>query len=164
MTVDEILEKALFNHGHEAIADFLGYNYPEDEDKDTTSNRIEEVISQMPVEVYNQFVQKYVNGITAYNIIWDVDTEELYDKFDAMTAKEAATVLECDYENMNDKERHDFIYDRFHHHKVDAAEFVGLPNEVHLPKDVIDIDDIRDYLSDEYGYCFDGFDLKETEI
>lgn len=165
MKVEEILEKALFNNGYEAISDFLGYDYPAAEDKDVTSNRIQEVIRQMPEEAFVIFFKKNVKGLVAYDIQWDVDMDEIYGNFDDMSAEKAAGILACPkriYDNMNDAERYNLIYDRFHHNMLSRAEFVGLPNEVALPKELINEEDISDYLSDEYGYCHNGFSLKEA--
>ena len=135
MKIEEIFEKALFENGYNAISDFLGYDYPADEDKDVTSKRIQEVIQQMPEEAFAIFFHKNVKGLVAYGIQWDVDMDELYEKFDDMSAEKAADILACPkriYANMKDSERHDLIHDRFHHNMLDAAEFVGLPNEVAL--------------------------------
>ena len=40
-------------------------------------------------------------------------------------------------------------------------EDVDLPNIVKVPDDLTDGEDISDWLSDEYGFCHDGFALKE---
>ena len=56
----EKLSSALFMKGHSAIEDFLGYDYPDDEDKNVTENRIREVYEQMPEDVFSDFYKKYV--------------------------------------------------------------------------------------------------------
>lgn len=33
------------------------------------------------------------------------------------------------------------------------------PNEIEIPKDMTDMDDISDYLSDLTGFCHDGFTI-----
>ena len=165
MKIEEIFEQALFENGYNAISDFLGYDYPADEEKDVTSNRIQEVIQQMPDEAFSIFFKKNVKGLVAYDIQWDVDMDDIYEKFDDMSVEKAADILACPkrvYANMHDGERHDLIHDRFHHNMLDAAEFVGLPNEVALPKEIIAEEDISNYLSDEYGYCYEGYSLKEA--
>ena len=43
----------------------------------------------------------------------------------------------------------------------DIASGIELPNEIDLPKEMVDDDDISDYLSDVTGFCHKGFDLKE---
>lgn len=56
----EALSEALFNNGHDAISDFVGYDYNPDEDKDTVQNRIDEAYAQMPEEELDMFLAKYV--------------------------------------------------------------------------------------------------------
>lgn len=36
-----------------------------------------------------------------------------------------------------------------------------LPTEMEIPKGMINVDEISDYLSDETGYCHMGFELEE---
>lgn len=40
--------------------------------------------------------------------------------------------------------------------------FAELPTEVEIPDDLYDEDDISDWLSDEYGYCHNGFEIEEN--
>ncbi len=113
--------------------------------------------------------------LVAYNIDWDVDVEEIYDMLDNSTAEKAAEMLEISperYANMTTEERHDYAYDKIHHNHLDAAEMVGLPDEVVIPEDVLehygiiskddDMSDITDWLSDKYGYCINGYEIKDT--
>lgn len=98
----------------------------------------------------------------ATNIKWDIDIEEAYELLDNMTAEQAAKALEIPkdmYANMTTEERHDYAYDAFHHNRVSLEEFVGLPDEVEIPEGLTDDEDISDWLSDEYGYCHEGFKL-----
>lgn len=46
---------------------------------------------------------------------------------------------------------------------VDAYNegMANLPTEVELPSDMEDIDEIADYLSDEYGFCVVSFQVDE---
>lgn len=55
----ENLKARLFNAGSEAISDFLGYDYPEGEDRATTDNRLDIAWDQMPPEEYQKFLTKY---------------------------------------------------------------------------------------------------------
>lgn len=41
-------------------------------------------------------------------------------------------------------------------------EDVDLPNVVKVPDNLTDGEDISDWLSDKYGFCRDGFALKEV--
>ena len=43
----------------------------------------------------------------------------------------------------------------------DIASGIELPNEIDLPKGMVDDEEISDYLSDVTGFCHKGFDLKE---
>lgn len=50
---------------------------------------------------------------------------------------------------------------------IDRDDYINLseqdmlpPTEVELPGDMIDPDDIVDYLSDEYGWCVNSFDIR----
>lgn len=113
--------------------------------------------------------------LVAYNIDWDVDVEEIYDILDNSTAEKAVKMLEIPlerYANMTTEERHDYAYDKIHHNRLDAADMLGLPNEVKIPEDVLehygiiskddDMSDITDWLSDEYGYCINGYEIKDA--
>ena len=139
----------------------------------------------------------------AYNIDWDVDIEEAFDILDEMNYKDAASALEISadkYANMTTEERHDYAYDFWRHISGGIEEFVGLPNEVEIPEEVVEeiagwhpnagscqtckyftqcnicsdclegskyefdvkqIDDqyITEWLSNEYGYCLNGYQL-----
>lgn len=53
------LKTELFNHGYDAISDFLGYDYSEDESKDITDNRLDEVYQQMPDKELEKYYRKY---------------------------------------------------------------------------------------------------------
>lgn len=43
------------------------------------------------------------------------------------------------------------------------GEDVSLPKEIDVPENMVDEDEISDYLSDETGFCHKGFDLVELE-
>ena len=111
----------------------------------------------------------------AHNIDWDVDIEEIYDLLDDSTTAKAAELLEISperYAAMTTEERHDYAYDKVHHNRLDAAEMIGLPDEVEIPEDVLeyyeissiddDMSDITDWLSDEYGYCINGYEVRKS--
>lgn len=56
-TIEE-LKTALFMGGTDAIDDFLGYECPYD-DKDTIDNLFDEVIEQMPDDIFAEYYKKY---------------------------------------------------------------------------------------------------------
>lgn len=98
----------------------------------------------------------------ALNINWEIDFDEIYEKLDEMTVKNAAKALELPeerYANMTTEERHDYAYDYFRHRIKAMEEFVGLPDEVEIPKEITSEEDITDYLSDEFGYLINGYEL-----
>lgn len=104
----------------------------------------------------------------ATNIKWDVSEEEILTALDSLTAQEASKRLEIPYStyaNMTTSERHEYALDAFHHNLEQRAEFIGLPDEVMLPEEAInwEDDEITDYLSDEYGYFINGYDLPERD-
>lgn len=39
---------------------------------------------------------------------------------------------------------------------------IGLPDEIEIPEEMTNIDDIEDYISDITGYCHSGFELTKT--
>ena len=53
------LKSKLFEHGYEAVSDFLGSDYPPEEDKDVTENRLDQIYDQMPSEEIERFFEKY---------------------------------------------------------------------------------------------------------
>lgn len=38
-----------------------------------------------------------------------------------------------------------------------------LPTMVHIPEGMTDVDEISDWLSDEFGFCHKGFELEKEE-
>ena len=99
----------------------------------------------------------------AKNIRWDVDMEGVLESLDDLSLEETAKLLKVPYEKyakMSFDERDDFAEDYFRHNPGALFEFVDLPDEVDLPEGLTDEDDISDWLSDEYGFCHDGFKLE----
>ena len=43
----------------------------------------------------------------------------------------------------------------------DDGDEVELPNEIEIPADMVDIEEISDYLSDLTGFCHKGFYLMD---
>jgi len=56
----EELKSALFENGHEALSDFVGYDFDAEEDKDVTENRLDEAYQQMPPEDFAGYYRQYV--------------------------------------------------------------------------------------------------------
>lgn len=98
------------------------------------------------------------------NIKWNIDMDEVFEKLDNMTSKNAANELGIPsetYSNMTTTEKHDYAYDYFHHCPGALDDFMNLPSEIELPKEIEDDEDISDWLSDVYGFCHEGFELVE---
>ncbi len=108
--------------------------------------------------------------VVAHNIQWDIDIDEAYERLDEMTDEKAAEELEIPvdkYASMTTEERHDFAYDLWHHSPATLEEFMGLPDEVEIPEELGDPgeylgEDIANWLSDTFGFCHEGFDIKHV--
>ena len=53
------LKRALFDWGADYIEEFLGYEYPHDEDKDVTENRLDMAYDDMPDKLLEEFYEKF---------------------------------------------------------------------------------------------------------
>jgi len=105
-----------------------------------------------------------MKGLKAINVQWDFDMDEVYEKLDNMIPEKAAEELgipKDTYGRMATEERHDYAYDLFHHCPASLDEFMGLPDAIAVPAGMTDPEDISEWLSDEYGFCHRGFELKE---
>lgn len=106
-----------------------------------------------------------------YHIDWDVDIEEVYEALDKMDDDDACDLLGISvehYKHLSSSERHAYV-----EYVTDGAicdiyeELFGLPYEIQVPEDVEsryheegdDPEVISDWLSNEYGYCHEGFNL-----
>ena len=109
--------------------------------------------------------------LIAKDVKWDIDVSDVNEYLDEISEVKAARLLELPvriYHNMTEEGRHDYAYDCIHHNKLRAAEILGVPEDVAIPEGIYDPEDISDWLSDEYGYCHEGFsigcDTKEEDI
>ena len=46
---------------------------------------------------------------------------------------------------------------------IDYDDNNFLPTEVEIPTEITDVEEISDWLSDEFGYCHEGFCLEMEE-
>lgn len=106
----------------------------------------------------------------AKDIEWDIDIDEIYEKIDNMRVEVAAVTLGISkdtYANMTTEERHDFIYDTYHHNRKSADELFNLPETIEIPEEFgitdteDDMSDVTDWISDEYGFCIKGYAVEE---
>lgn len=103
--------------------------------------------------------------LTATNILWDFDKEEIYEKLDTMPIKEATESIGITpqrYTDMTTEKRHTIAETVLCHNPTRLNDFMGLPSECHLPETLTDTEDISDWLSDTYGFCHKGFEVKNT--
>lgn len=103
--------------------------------------------------------------MVAINIQWDVDYDEVYEVLDEMTCEKASEKLGISkerYANMATGERHDYAYNVFRHSPAMLDDFFDLPDEIEIPEEIVDEEDVSDWLSDEYGFCHRGFELVEA--
>ena len=105
-------------------------------------------------------------NLIAKNIQWDISIDEVNEYLDDISEEKAAELLELPvdrYRNMTEGERHDYTYDCIYHNgiynRVRAAEIMGVPEDVKIPEGIYNPEDISDWLSDEYGYCHEGFTI-----
>ncbi len=111
------------------------------------------------------------NIIIAYDIDWDINASEITEALDVMrvfdAAKKASEIFgisEAQYVNMHTAERHDAIYVALHHSPGMGDDFFDLPSAILIPEEVWiegadDNDVITDWLSNEYGFCINGYKL-----
>ncbi len=107
----------------------------------------------------------------AVNIQWNVDKEEILEKLEDTQLSVLAGVLEvCESElnAMSEDDRADLAMDRFRHAPALLDRFLGLPDEVEIPQEIANEsyennnerdEAISNYLSEEYGYCLDGYEV-----
>ena len=102
--------------------------------------------------------------LIAKEIQWDFDYDEVYERLDNMKPENAVEFLGIPlykYHRMTTKEKHDYAYDSFRHCPALLDEFMGLPDTIPIPEGLTDPEDISDWLSDEYGFCHEGFELAD---
>ena len=109
----------------------------------------------------------------AYNIYWDIDMDEVYERLDTMPPIDVCNVLKVNplvYCVMNADQRHGCIYSKFHHSLGLLDEFLGLPEMVRIPEVLAreyrktkDASYITEYLSDMFGYCINNYNIKDEK-
>lgn len=94
-----------------------------------------------------------------FNIQWDVDDDDIYDVIDKMCCHKAAAIFELSedtYSRMSVSERHNYVHNYIQKNSSVISSIMELPDEAEIPDD---IDEPADFLSDEYGFCINGFSI-----
>lgn len=73
----------------------------------------------------------------ATEIIWDVEMDDVINQLEEMSIDDLIKII--GNERLN--------------------AIMSLPNEIEIPEDVEDDDEISDYLSDVTGFCHKGFEI-----
>ena len=92
---------------------------------------------------------------------WSIEPDELYNAFDGYSEQAAAHLLKTDietYRNMSADARYDILEWMIHHNVLSAAEVIGLEEEIDVP-DLVQMEDITEWLSDTYGYFVNGWTM-----
>lgn len=107
--------------------------------------------------------------LMASDICWDVDTEDALEYLYDMSAEYIADALGVsveDYITMDEEDRYDIAENYWGDNPKELYKLMGLPDEVVIPADIEKIEDeeeredtITDWLSDEYGFCINGYTL-----
>lgn len=73
----------------------------------------------------------------ATEIIWDVEMDDVINQLEEMSIDDLIKII--GNERLN--------------------AIMSLPNEIEIPEDIEDDDEISDYLSDVTGFCHKGFEI-----
>ena len=102
----------------------------------------------------------------AYNIAWDVDRDDLAEELDTLSDEEIETSTGIkDYSTLTDDEKENKI-DLIQNQQKLVNAIMRLPDSVEIPIHTIEALDedeeaVSDFLSDEYGFCHQGFNLTD---
>ena len=102
----------------------------------------------------------------AINILWDVDVCDVLDSLDNMCPSDGAKALDLQpevYAKMTDAILEDYVQDLLDKDQLNLDKIMNLPDEIEIPENITDMDEISDYLSDQTGYCHKGFDILERQ-
>lgn len=105
--------------------------------------------------------------ITIHHINWDIDLQDAYERLDNMSKKNAANALGMPYHSyLRISSPYELINDLFNNYPVAFNNFMGIPNTVILPDDIVDRwhkekndEIITNYLSDTYDFCINEYDI-----
>lgn len=93
-------------------------------------------------------------------IDWSIEMDEVYEMLDKINPEEATELLDIKM-TMSDEEKHNYVESLSRHCPGKIYEFLGLPEEVNIPKDLKESEDITNWLSDSFGYCIEGYSISD---
>ena len=108
----------------------------------------------------------------ATNVKWDVDEEDIENGLLEMSTEYIAKILDLSVDDCINKSPNDiyeYTIDLFHHCPAKLDDFLlyayDIPAKIEIPECFAcdDIEEISDWLSDEYGFCHNGFCLEFSE-
>ena len=70
----EELKRELFMNGTEALSDFLGFEVPENLEKDSIEKELDDIAAQMPDDIQVKFYTKYVPNNSYVNDVGSIAT------------------------------------------------------------------------------------------
>ncbi len=102
----------------------------------------------------------------AVNIDWDVDLDEAIEKLQSLSLESQTELFGCRdwYLKATPEQRTDMAESYFNHCPAFVEELMGLPDEVEIPEELTEDEDITNWLSDTYGFCINGWDLEEYNL
>lgn len=115
--------------------------------------------------IYKSKQPKAAHLLKAVEIQWDIDRDEVYERIYSTAPKDVAVLIGMApeaFEELSAEDRRDVAYDKFRHCPALLDDFMGLPDEVDIPPELTDSEDISEWLSDKYGFCHEGFQLKHV--
>ena len=113
---------------------------------------------------------KMVPKFAAYEIDWDIDKEEIIEKISELSDEEAAQILGIAIERfikMSKEDIKDSFMSKFHRQPGALDDLFGLPQEIKIPtsfnieSEDDDMSEVTEWISDEYGYCINGYQVKK---
>ena len=110
---------------------------------------------------------KMVPKFAAYEIDWDISKEEISEKISELSDKEIIKTLGEQYSKMSKEDIEDSFMSKFHRQPGVLDDLFGLPQEIKIPasfnieSEDDDMSDVTEWISDEYGYCINGYQVKK---
>lgn len=111
--------------------------------------------------------------LKATEIQWVIDDQDVYERIEDDIINSYMNDNNCSRDQIPDSIKDIIIIDRFLTHKdyytrlkedsESLNSFMKLPDEVEVPLELTEREDISIWLSDTYGFCHNGFIIKEVD-